>query len=116
MTDITPNHPAVEAGAERFRAEMMDTKWGDSWASIGERAKRNWRIRAHGVLTAALPHLTADDLPTRLIREIQVRTLRAAARAATYEEDPTGWNYDCDPATVAAFLNELADDIERDDR
>ena len=62
MTDLTPNHPAVEAGAERFRAEMMDTKWGDSWASIGERAKRNWRIRAHGVLTAALPHLTADDL------------------------------------------------------
>ena len=62
MTGITPNHPAVEAGAERFRAEMMDTKWGDSWASIGERAKRNWRIRAHGVLTAALPHLTADDL------------------------------------------------------
>ena len=48
------------------------------------------------------------------MREIQVRTLRAAARAATYEEDPTGWNYDCDPATVAAFLNELADDIEEE--
>lgn len=65
-------------------------------------------------LARAVLNLTADDLPTRLMREIQVRTLRAAARAATYEEDPTGWNYDCDPATVAAFLNELADDIEEE--
>ena len=62
----------------------------------------------------ATPNAAGYDLPTRLIREIQVRTLRAAARAATYEEDPTGWNYDCDPATVAAFLNELADDIEEE--
>ena len=65
-------------------------------------------------LARAVIELTANDLPTRLMREIQVRTLRAAARAATYEEDPTGWNYDCDPATVAAWLDELADDIEEE--
>ena len=65
-------------------------------------------------LARAVLDLTANDLPTRLMREIQVRTLRAAARAATYEEGPTGWNYDCDPATVAAWLDELADDIEEE--
>ena len=45
---------------------------------------------------AALPHLTADDLPARLVRDIQVRTIRAAA----------------DGAPVSAWLNGLADNIE----
>ena len=66
-------------------------------------------------ITAALPHLTADDLPTRLVRDIQVRTIRATARAVTYEEDGTPWGHDWDRAAVSAWLNELADNIERDD-
>ena len=64
------------------------------------------------VLDTAIPHLTADDLPTRLVRDIQVRTIRATARAATYEEDGTPWDYDWDRAAVAAWLNGLADNIE----
>lgn len=62
MTDLTPDHPAVEVGGERFRAEMMGPNWTGSWASLGEQAKRNWRIRALGVLKHAIPRLTADDL------------------------------------------------------
>lgn len=65
-------------------------------------------------LARAVLDLTADDLPTRLMREIQVRTLRAAARAATYEENGIPWNHDWDRATVAAWLDELADDIEEE--
>ena len=59
---IDRNHPAVEAGAERFRTEMMGPSWTRPWEDLGERAKRNWRIRALGVLEHGLPHLTADDL------------------------------------------------------
>ena len=59
---IDRNHPAVEARAERFRTEMMGPNWTRPWEDLGERAKRNWRIRALGVLKHALPHLTADDL------------------------------------------------------
>ena len=65
-------------------------------------------------LARAVLDLTANDLPTRLMREIQVRTLRAAARAATYEENGIPWNHDWDRATVAAWLDELADDIEEE--
>ena len=100
MTDLTPNHPAVEAAldAEAHTDGPMS------------------RDTAHYMLEAALPHLTADDLPARLARDIQVRTIRATARAVTYEEDGTPQDHDWDRAAVAAWLNELADNIERDDR
>ena len=53
MTDLTPNHPAVEALADAiYRA--LSGQYGDfGTPSKGE---------AHAALTAALPHLTADDL------------------------------------------------------
>ena len=53
MTDITPNHPAVEALADAiYRA--LSGQYGDfGTPSKGE---------THAALTAALPHLTADDL------------------------------------------------------
>ena len=53
MTDLTPNHPAVEALADAiYRA--LSGQYGDfGTPSKGE---------AHTALTAALPHLTADDL------------------------------------------------------
>ena len=100
MTDLTPNHPAVEAALlvvygqrdETCAPEMVDA------------------------LSAALPHLTAEDLPTRLVRDIQVRTIRATARAVTYEEDDTPQGHDWDRAAVAAWLNGLADNIEGENR
>ena len=105
MTYLTPNHPAVEALADAiYRA--LSGQYGDfGTPSKGE---------AHAALTAALPHLTADDLPTRLVRDIQVRTIRATARAATYEEDDTPQSHEWDRAAFSAWLNGLADNIERD--
>ena len=50
---------------------------------------------------------TADDLPASLVRDIQVRTLRATARAATYEEDGIPWDHDWDRATVADWLRPI---------
>ena len=100
MTDLTPNHPAVDA------ADRAATRW------MEDRELETDLDGTAYMLTAALPHLTADDLPTRLVRDIQVRTIRATARAATYEEDGTPWDYDWDRAAVAAWLNGLADNIE----
>lgn len=53
MTDLTPNHPAVEALADAiYRA--LSGQYGDfGTPSKGE---------AYAALTAALPHLDADDL------------------------------------------------------
>ena len=104
MTALTPDHPAVDA------AERAATRW------MEDRELETDLDGTAYMLTAALPHLTADDLPTRLVRDIQVRTIRAAARAATYEEDGAPQGHDWDRAAVSAWLNELADNIEGDDR
>ena len=122
MTDLTPNHPAVEALAR----ELAQLDAGDPWPSnddlgghhiLGTRDDE-YRFamleEARAVLNTVLPHLTADDLPTRLVRDIQVRTIRATARAATYEEDDTPQGHDWDRAAVSAWLNGLADNIERE--
>ena len=101
MTDITPNHPAVEAATPDIHC-----------ISLREYEPEDCHEPIADALTAALPHLTADDLPTRLVRDIQVRTIRATARAATYEEDGTPWGHDWDRAAVSAWLNGLADNIE----
>ena len=102
MADLTPHHPAVEA------AERAATRW------MEDRELETDLDGTAYMLTAALPHLTADDLPARLVRDIQVRTIRATARAATYDEDDTPQDHDWDRAAVSAWLNELADNIERD--
>ena len=109
--DITPNHPAVEAPARAWRvSDEAEIAASEAYAQgVGERP---FSQRMRAAITAALPHLTADDLPTRLVRDIQVRTIRATARAATYEEDDTPQDHDWDRAAVAAWLNELADNIE----
>ena len=101
MTDLTPNHPAVDAAVLKY----LNTRRGNGVHDAIAAA-----------LTAALPHLTADDLPTRLVRDIQVRTIRATARAVTYEEDDTPQGHDWDRAAVAAWLNGLADNIEGENR
>ena len=102
MTDLTPHHPAVEA------AERAATRW------MEDRELETDLDGTAYMLTAALPHLIAEDLPTRLVRDIQVRTIRATARAVTYDEDDTPQDHDWDRAAVSAWLNELADNIERD--
>ena len=122
MTDLTPNHPAVEAAARAMhaayeqRAERREPFYTRTpWEAIGDASQGEFIDYVHRPLNAALPHLTADDLPTRLVRDIQVRTIRATARAATYEEDGTPQCHDWDRAAVSAWLNGLADNIERDD-
>ena len=50
MTDLTPNHPAVEAADAALRAWMAD---------LSDALPDDMMVY---VLTAALPHLTADDL------------------------------------------------------
>ena len=104
MTYLTPNHPAVDA------ADRAATRW------MEDRELETDLDGTAYMLTAALPHLTAEDLPTRLVRDIQVRTIRATARAVTYEEDDTPQGHDWDRAAVSAWLNELAENIEGDDR
>ena len=103
MPDLTPDHPAVQAADAALRAWMAD---------LSDALPDDMMVY---VLSAALPHLTADDLPAHLVRDIQARTIRATARAATYEEDGTAWDHDWDRAAVSAWLNELADNIEAGD-
>ena len=110
MTDLTPNHPAVQVGCQAA-SEWVD----DASADEPDHIALALHMTA-AAITAALPHLTADDLPTRLVRDIQVRTIRATARAVTYEEDGTLQGHDWDRAAVSAWLNELAENIEGDDR
>ena len=51
MTDITPNHPAVEAATPDIHC-----------ISLREYEPQDCHEPIAGALTAALPHLTADDL------------------------------------------------------
>ena len=108
MTDLTPDHPAVRA------ANMGVQEWLAGDGPFDDDPVRLAHDMTAACITAALPHLTADDLPTRLVRDIQVRTIRATARAVTYEEDGTPQSHDWDRAAVSAWLNGLADNIERD--
>ena len=109
MTDLTPNHPAVEAA---MKSTALDTLLIDLRPRLNQRKRVAYLLTRF--ITAALPHLTADDLPTRLVRDIQVRTIRATARAVAYEEDGTPQGHDWDRAAVSAWLDGLADNIERD--
>ena len=113
MTDLTPNHPAVEAAA-RSAYERAWCGENEPWSEVDDLERDEWRADEAHSLTAALPHLTADDLPACLVRDIQVRTIRATARAAAYEEEDTPQSHDWDRATVSAWLNELADNIEEE--
>ena len=81
MTDLTPNHPAVEALAR----ELAQLDAGDPWPSnndlgghhiLGTRDDE-YRFamleEARAVLDAILPHLTADDLRDTDVAE-EIRT------------------------------------------
>ena len=61
MTDLTPNHPAVEAAA-RSAYERAWCGENEPWSEVDDLERDEWRADEAHSLTAALPHLTADDL------------------------------------------------------
>ena len=61
MTYLTPNHPAVEAAA-RNAYERAWCGENEPWSEVDDLERDEWRADEAHSLTAALPHLTADDL------------------------------------------------------
>lgn len=61
MTDLTPNHPAAEAAA-RAAHERAWCGESEPWNEVDDLERDEWRADEAHSLTAALPHLTADDL------------------------------------------------------
>lgn len=61
MTDLTPNHPAVEAAARSAYERTWRCKC-EHWSEVDDLERDAWRANKAHSLTAALPHLTADDL------------------------------------------------------
>ena len=87
MTDLTPNHPAVKAGCQAA------SEWVDD-ASVDE--PDHIALALHmtaACITAALPHLTADDLRhTDAAEEIRTEGWQqgwAAGRDLDGDEDAT---------------------------
>lgn len=71
MTDLTPNHPVVEAADAALRAWMAD---------LSDALPDDMMVY---VLTAALPHLTADDLrDTPVVRMLMAEAWDEGARFA----------------------------------
>lgn len=61
MPDLTPNHPAVEAASRN----AYERAWGgerEPWSEVDDLERDEWRADQAHSLSAALPHLTADDL------------------------------------------------------
>ena len=61
MTDLTPNHPAVEAAA-RAAHERAWCGESEPWSEVDDLERDEWRADEAHALNAALLHLTADDL------------------------------------------------------
>lgn len=61
MPDLTPDHPAVEAAA-RSAYERAWCGENEPWSEVDDLERDEWRADEAHSLTAALPHLTADDL------------------------------------------------------
>ena len=57
MTDLAPDHPAVEAA---MKSTALDTLLIDLRPRLGQRKRVAYLLARF--ITAALPHLTADDL------------------------------------------------------
>ena len=92
MTDLTPNHPAVEAPARAWRvSDEAEIAASEAYAQgVGERP---FSQRMRAAITAALPHLTADDLRnTDAAEEIRTEGWMqgwAAGRDLDGDEDAT---------------------------
>ena len=92
MPDITPNHPAVEAAA-RSAYERAWCGENEPWSEVDDLERDEWRADEAHSLTAALPHLTADDLRnTDAAEEIRTEGWQqgwAAGRDLDGDEDAT---------------------------
>ena len=67
MPDLTPNHPAVEAGAQQLsdvKSGADDALWAamDAYLEADPEDAKVSRERMSAALAAALEHYTADDL------------------------------------------------------
>mgnify|MGYP007080539968 CR=1 FL=1 len=62
MTDLTPNHPAVEVAAREIYVHDAPSNDPQTWPPTPDALADDYRGAAFATLTAALPHLTADDL------------------------------------------------------
>ena len=92
MTYLTPIHPAVEAAA-RSAYERAWCGENEPWSEVDDLERDEWRADEAHSLTAALPHLTADDLrDTDAAEEIRTEGWQqgwAAGRDLDGDEDAT---------------------------
>ena len=94
MTDLTPNHPAVEAAARAALADgwTCDTHEPEPWGDCDD-CTASHLSTAPKILTAAIPHLTADDIrDTDAAEEIRTEGWLqgwAAGRDLDGDEDAT---------------------------
>ena len=92
MTYLTPNHPAVEAAA-RSAYERAWCSEREPWSEVDDLERDEWRADEAHSLTAAIPHLTADDLRnTDAAEEIRTEGWQqgwAAGRDLDGDEDAT---------------------------
>ena len=92
MTDLTPNHPAVQAATRVGRvSDEAEIAASEAYAQgVGERP---FSQRMRAAITAALQHLTADDLrDTDAAEEIRTEGWQqgwAAGRDLDGDEDAT---------------------------
>ena len=93
MTDLTPNHPAVEAAHTASQAWMDD---------VACKLPRDEMVY---ILSAALPHLTADDLrDTPAGRALMAEAWEEGAQGA-WEITGERWNseYAGEPGDLSSF-------------
>lgn len=92
---IDRNHPAVEAAARDAYERAWGTE-GEPWDEASDLERNVWRADETHALTAALPHLTADDLRhtpagRELMREAAVN---ARSPRPHWNSTPDGTVYD----------------------
>ena len=104
MTDLTRNHPAVEAAA-RAAHERAWCGEGEPWSEVDDLERDEWRADEAHSLTAALPHLTADDLrDTPVVRMLMAEGWEEGAQDA-WEITGERWNseYAGEPGDLSSF-------------
>ena len=62
MTDLTPDHPAVEAAAREIYVHDAPSNDPQTWPPTPDALADDYRGAAIATLTAAREHYTADDL------------------------------------------------------
>ena len=80
MTDLTPNHPAVEAAAREIYVHDAPRHDPQAWPPTPTALADDYRGAALAALTAAREHYTADDLRSTPAGQALIREGIAAAR------------------------------------